>query len=202
MAGVAKESGIGGDTIEVFAPEYKPDLVDTSDATAAAGDIVEGKTAYVDGEKITGTMPNRGTMPADIGISESKELLSGYYTGNTMEVTPLVNSLTFSGIYASDLSTRTNAYGYNKDDQVLLVLQGADSTSYENIRFDLVSVPAGSGITLLDNFTGNFDTSDPIGGMFGCIIDGVTAPINIDIAVNTKNTTYDYCLAEITITWA
>lgn len=39
----------------------------TADATSAAGNILSGKTAYVNGEKITGTMVNRSVVDAALG---------------------------------------------------------------------------------------------------------------------------------------
>lgn len=39
---------------------------DTTDANAVAGDILSGKTAYVNKNKITGSMPNNGTVNGTI----------------------------------------------------------------------------------------------------------------------------------------
>lgn len=44
--------------------------VDTSDATAAAGDMRSGKTAYVNGEKVTGNVPVKSS--SDLTVSGAK----------------------------------------------------------------------------------------------------------------------------------
>lgn len=55
---------------------------DTSDATANPAEILDGQTAYVDGEKFIGIMPNRGGQI--INISRADEVVSipaGYHDG-------------------------------------------------------------------------------------------------------------------------
>lgn len=57
--------------------------VDSQDATAAVAELLEGKTAYARGTKLTGTMPNKGAV--EHGISEKDEefpIPMGYHDGS------------------------------------------------------------------------------------------------------------------------
>lgn len=62
--------------------------MDTSDATATVNDIISPKTAYVNGEKITGTMPNNGELNYDVSISE-QTIPEGYTSGGIIAASPM-----------------------------------------------------------------------------------------------------------------
>lgn len=56
---------------------------DTSDATAVAAEILTGKTAYKNGGKLTGTMPNRGAVTGSITTKADEYTVpQGYHDGS------------------------------------------------------------------------------------------------------------------------
>lgn len=56
---------------------------DTSDGTAVASEILNTKTAYVGGQKITGSMPNRGQVTGSIATKTGVYTIpNGYHDGS------------------------------------------------------------------------------------------------------------------------
>lgn len=56
---------------------------DTSDATAAVAEILSGQTAYKNGSKLTGTMPNRGAVTGTISTKAGTYTIqNGYHDGS------------------------------------------------------------------------------------------------------------------------
>lgn len=80
-------------TVEAIPDEY----ITTGDATAAAGDIMDDKTAYVDGVKVKGSMPNNGAVSGTVdGITTTEVSVSAGYTSGgkvTFDDTKIVEML-------------------------------------------------------------------------------------------------------------
>ena len=75
---------LSGVTVEAIPDNF----VDTTDADAAAANILAEKTAYVGGEKVTGSMPNNGSVSASMdGLTTvSVAIPAGYTSGGTVSL--------------------------------------------------------------------------------------------------------------------
>lgn len=72
-------------TVAAIPAEY----ITTIDADAKAAEILSDKTAYVAGEKVTGTMPNNGSVTTTIDglTATSASIPAGYTAGGTVSLT-------------------------------------------------------------------------------------------------------------------
>ena len=73
---------------------------DTSDANATAGEILSTKTAYVNGNKITGSMPNNGAANVTVSSTSGASIPAGYYDGSGKAV---IDSTSASALTANNI---------------------------------------------------------------------------------------------------
>lgn len=118
---------------------------DTSDATASASEILNGKTAYKNGSKLTGTMPNRGAVVSTItAVDQNVIIQNGYHDG--------------SGSVSIDATEQEKIVAGNIKNGVEILGVEGTYTGAELIKATTTTAtPSATSQTLLPSQKGDFD---------------------------------------------
>lgn len=101
----------------------------TDDATSRAGDILSGKTAYINGSKVTGSMPNQGAASATLTAGNSYTIPAGYHNGRGKVTANSLASQTGGTCAAGDILSGKTAWVNGNKVTGTMTNQGAKNAS-------------------------------------------------------------------------
>ena len=160
---------------ETFGESIKGILKEvTKDATATAAQILDGRTAWVNGTKITGTMIHRGELGGTLNAGESFSVPPGYTTGGTITANSLASQtqatataediiegetawvngelITGSGTTAKTPITIPSLRGHNSAGKTVQVRFDIDVTGYSTITVGTATCTTGASTTTNNTF--------------------------------------------------
>ena len=169
-----------------------------------AGKVTTRARIYLDSEEVANSTDEAiytFTPTTNINIHFKIVITAGEDEGHcyitTGDGSP-VNSITTSGSY--DNATYHGDYwaAIDGSGNLLLVVEGGISRTYENINFTAASVPSGVS---LENMT-KYTSSNATGGLYAALFTGISSNVDIALDFNARNGTNDYVTCEVTITEA
>ena len=141
----------------------------TGDGNAAAAEILAGKIGYVKGQKVTGSMPNRGAVSQSLAINGTYTIPAGYHNG--------------SGKVTQSIPTK-GAASYRPGTSAQTIAAGQYLSGAQTIQGDgnLVAGNIRKGVSIF-GVAGTYDPA-PSGTLVWCGYGETRNEANEDVAIN------------------
>lgn len=151
--------------------------VDTSDATASASQILNGYTAYVNGNKITGTIPTQNAQTITPGTS-NQIIAAGQYLNGAITV------IGDSDLKSSNIRSGANIFGVSGSSYVVNT-SGTNATS-SALRSGYTAYSNGNYISgTMSNYTGSSSASISPGGSYTFSTAGKYVGSNLTVSAHS-----------------
>ena len=145
-------------------------LSSQTSGTATAAQILSGKTAWVNGKKITGTMANRGNLNWKPSNGTTYTVPAGYYSGGTLDSRDAYNNGYNAG-YTKGINANTGKYtlidlGIGSSFDVKSVYANYSSLTNDNFIVKVENISVSGSTTNNDNdnssYSGSFSVTPTI----------------------------------------